>query len=1190
MKKTNQILSLLLAIVMVFGMLPVSAIAAVDSSTNLCEHHTAHSSDVCGYAEGVDGVACGHIHDETACYTQQTTCTHTHEEACYPATESEEAGTEPIVCTHACSEESGCITSALACSHTSHDDTCGYVEAVTAVPCGYVCEICAAASIAEDDTCICDTKCTDVANADCMVCSAEGAVLAEVCTGQAADTTKYWVSVTASPFDGSGGTVTGQGQYAPGEQVTISIVPNTESGYCAAQWGLANIGDGVISAIYQKTSHTFTMPENAVQISITFTQHSYITYSDLENGTHQNKCFYCMTPHGEPEAHVDAHGGGDGTTPPDGYCDLCSAELHTHSYSSEWSSDEEGHWHECECGVTSDFEEHISSGAATEDAAEVCTVCGYVISPKLTHTHSYSTDWSKDASGHWHECECGEKSAFAEHTSSGAATEDKAEVCTVCGYEISPKLTHTHSYSTDWSKDASGHWHECECGEKSAFAEHTSSGAATENKAEVCTVCGYEISPKLTHTHSYNTLKYDGSKHWYECSCGAKSGETAHSYKYECTAKCSVCDYERLATHVYDSYCDSVCNFCGYERTVSHSYGWLADAEGHEEKCSVCGDVKIAKAAHTSSGAATEESAEVCTVCGYVIAPKLTTYTLTLNYNNNQYGVSVSPSSKTITGLTPGTVVDLSKYWPTAEQMTKPIENRTYYFRGFDQTINGYTDAWPTVTVNSDLTLNASWVTTEQITVDLNSNGGTLPYAITRENAREKISRMNYEHTPTRSGYDFEGWSLENDGTADSGNSEITADCTLYAIWKQVHNISADWSYDEEVHYHTCDCGERHDETEHSFYIGSRNCYKCGYIQGMPIGSDDKTSVEFVPVTGTTLPEGSYLDVKAYEVVEKDVEAIFEAAVADEVSSITEITLTNINTKPDNGWKFSEQYTLRSGDKVTIGGITYIVLNYSGDEAILVCNNETYILNRDKGLCRRGELIASYSTDTEIVNINGVQYIITLRSTSGDQETVYLATMDGKSAGVYYANTQDVYFYPDCTPEALTPKVSVGGVVAVESGQFLVNTSEGVKVANTIWANDVSLHGADGLPISGIVGTFTVSGIQYTAVSAIAAHIGADSVDIGRFDDSVFNIRDVDDFSPFVLLDVTDFEAPAIELAGITVLDEAPGEDAPTTDPGKEEPGDDVSYGWIIAIIAAIVAVIGGGAAWVIFRKKRRTN
>ena len=46
-------------------------------------------------------------------------------------------------------------------------------------------------SVFAADSCICDTKCTDVANADCMVCSAEGAVLAEVCTGQAADTTKY---------------------------------------------------------------------------------------------------------------------------------------------------------------------------------------------------------------------------------------------------------------------------------------------------------------------------------------------------------------------------------------------------------------------------------------------------------------------------------------------------------------------------------------------------------------------------------------------------------------------------------------------------------------------------------------------------------------------------------------------------------------------------------------------------------------------------------------------------------------------------------------------------------------------------------------------------------------------------------------------------------------------------------------
>ena len=54
--------------------------------------------------------------------------------------------------------------------------------------------------------------------------------------------------------------------------------------------------------------------------------------------------------------------------------------------SNEWISDEQGHWHICpDCSNKVDYEEHISSGAATEDTDEHCTVCGYVIAPQLNH-------------------------------------------------------------------------------------------------------------------------------------------------------------------------------------------------------------------------------------------------------------------------------------------------------------------------------------------------------------------------------------------------------------------------------------------------------------------------------------------------------------------------------------------------------------------------------------------------------------------------------------------------------------------------------------------------------------------------------------------------------------------------------------------------------------------------------------
>ncbi len=731
----------------------------------------------------------------------------------------------------------------------------------------------------------------------------------------------------------------------------------------------------------------------------------------------------------------------------------------------------------------------------------------------------------------------------------------------------------------------------------------------SEGLAEPDTISATKVSatqwtidlPNETATYNFKAYFEDESGYGY-VSCFVSVTHT-HIYEYECTAKCSGCDYERLATHVYEGFiinnkyhdrickycgvpynsdvflheydgdCDSVCDICGYERTDAHNYEWLIDAEEYEEKCSLCGDVRVAIAAHTSDSPATDDTPETCSACGYEIAPKLES-TLTIIYNNTAIGgVLAYHPGRAMYKFPTGTVVDLSDYWPNIREYT--VDGQKYIFYNFvPDELGG--DLIYSVTLNNDVTVYASWVIGRAYTVIFDATGGT---AVPKQSIEDNLIFVN-NLTPTRLGYEFLGWSVENDGTPDSfENYRLTSDCTLYATWKRVHNISPNWSYDEEVHYRTCDCGERHDEGEHKYYITKKVCYKCGYIQGMAIGSTDKTSVEFVPVTGTTLPEGSYLDVKAYEVVEKDVETILKATVTDGVSGVTEIIPESKGTISDDGWVFSEQYTLRMGDKVTIGGVTYIVTSYEGGKACLVSGGEEYYLDKDAGLYKTGYRFDSYSTDTELISIDGVQYVTVYRITSGDYETVYFTTTEGKAAGHYLVDKGEMSharFYSDCTPEALTPKVSVGGVVAIADGGFLVNTASGVKIANTIWANDISLHGVNGLPISGINGRFTVSGIQYAATkSTVAAHIGAQGVDVGRFDDSVFDIRDVDDFSPFVLLEVDDFSGMIIELTGITMFDNT----QPAGSPG----------GAIVAIVIACAVVLAGGGIalyWFILRKR----
>ena len=60
---------------------------------------------------------------------------------------------------------------------------------------------------------------------------------------------------------------------------------------------------------------------------------------------------------------------------------------HEHSYSEEWSSDENNHWHACECGAKADTAAHTyGEWSVTKEATETetgskertCTVCAYV--------------------------------------------------------------------------------------------------------------------------------------------------------------------------------------------------------------------------------------------------------------------------------------------------------------------------------------------------------------------------------------------------------------------------------------------------------------------------------------------------------------------------------------------------------------------------------------------------------------------------------------------------------------------------------------------------------------------------------------------------------------------------------------------------------------------------------------------
>ena len=279
-------------------------------------------------------------------------------------------------------------------------------------------------------------------------------------------------------------------------------------------------------------------------------------------------------------------------------------EAKGHEYETEYTKDAKYHWKKCKnCDAVTEKQEHTSSGEATEETAEICTECGYVMNPALEHIHTRhltkveakAATCTENGNKAYYKCSCGE--LFAD--------KDAQKEITLAEVEIEAK---GHEYETEYTKDAKYHWKKCKnCDAVTEKQEHTSSGEATEETAEICTECGYVMNPALEHIHTRHLTKVEakaatctenGNKAYYKCSCGELFADK------DAQKEITLAEVEIEAK--------------GHEYETEYT----KDAKYHWKKCKNC-DAVTEKQEHTSSGAATEENAETCTVCGYVIHEKL---------------------------------------------------------------------------------------------------------------------------------------------------------------------------------------------------------------------------------------------------------------------------------------------------------------------------------------------------------------------------------------------------------------------------------------------------------------------------------------------------------------------------------------------------------------------------------------
>ena len=210
--------------------------------------------------------------------------------------------------------------------------------------------------------------------------------------------------------------------------------------------------------------------------------------------------------------------------------------------------------------------------------------------------------------------------------------------CNRCG------LTRETSHAPDltvWQKDAGGHWHVCtSCGEQLDYAAHTPGAEATEESAQVCTVCGYEIVPPLGHTHTLvfveakaaTCVEEGNTAYWYCSGCSGVYSDEAATIPVERSATVLPIDPNNhgdgaetvnsaAASCTEAGYTgDVVCKNCG----VTISVGEVIPAAGHRWD-----EGTVTKEATTEEEGEMTYTCTVCQATRTAVIPKITGYRLT---------------------------------------------------------------------------------------------------------------------------------------------------------------------------------------------------------------------------------------------------------------------------------------------------------------------------------------------------------------------------------------------------------------------------------------------------------------------------------------------------------------------------------------------------------------------------------
>ena len=210
-----------------------------------------------------------------------------------------------------------------------------------------------------------------------------------------------------------------------------------------------------------------------------------------------------------------------------------------HTHNGNWTSNGNGkHSRRCTCNVVET--QNCSGGTATCTEKAKCAVCGEEYGDVLGH--DFTTSWTHDDNEHWKQCSrCDKKDDVGPHTwDNGTVTTaptctkagERTYTCTECGATKTESIDATgHSWKSDWTSDATHHWHECanescdvtDNAGKNGYAEH-SGGKATCKAQAICEICGDSYGSLDPNNHT--DLKHIDAK----AATAAEEGNIAYWY------------------------------------------------------------------------------------------------------------------------------------------------------------------------------------------------------------------------------------------------------------------------------------------------------------------------------------------------------------------------------------------------------------------------------------------------------------------------------------------------------------------------------------------------------------------------------------------------------------------------------------------------------------------------------------